>query len=101
MTDTYAIIETGGKQYRAEKGATLVVDRLPADEGDKVNLRAVMFRGEKEDEVVVAGSDLEKVKVEARSPATSAGRRSACSSTGRRRATASAPATAPSSPGSR
>jgi len=25
MADTYAIVETGGKQYRAEKGASLVV----------------------------------------------------------------------------
>ena len=65
MTDTYAIIESGGKQYRAEKGGTLVVDRLSVGEGDKVTLRPVMFRGEKKDEVVVAGSDLEKVKVEA------------------------------------
>ncbi len=65
MAENYAIIESGGKQYRAEKGATLVVDRLRADEGAKVNLRAVMFRGEKQDDVVVAGSDLEKVKVEA------------------------------------
>ena len=29
MSDTYAIVETGGKQYRAEKGTTLLVDRLP------------------------------------------------------------------------
>ena len=65
MADTYAIIESGGKQYRAEKGGTLVVDRLSVGEGDKVTLRPVMFRGEKKDEVVVAGSDLEKVKVEA------------------------------------
>ena len=59
----YAIVETGGKQYRAEKGSVLVVDRLDAAEGDKVNLRAVMFRG---DDAVVAGPDLEKVKVEAK-----------------------------------
>jgi large subunit ribosomal protein L21 len=65
MADTYAIIESGGKQYRAEKGTTLVVDRLKADEGAKVNLRAVMFRGDKKDDVVVGGTDLEKVKVEA------------------------------------
>jgi large subunit ribosomal protein L21 len=62
-TPPYAIVETGGKQYRAEKGSVLVVDRLPADEGEKVNLRAVMFRG---DDAVVSGSDLEKVKVEAK-----------------------------------
>ena len=66
MADTYAIIESGGKQYRAEKGTTLVVDRLKADEGAKVNLRAVMFRGDKADDVIVGGADLEKVKVEAK-----------------------------------
>jgi large subunit ribosomal protein L21 len=63
MADTYAIIESGGKQYRAEEGTTLVVDRLPADEGAKVNLRAVMFRGA--DDVVLESDKLEKVKVEA------------------------------------
>ena len=61
--DTYAIVETGGKQYRAEKGATLLVERLPDDEGAKVTLRPVMFRGPKE--VVAATDDLGKVKVEA------------------------------------
>jgi large subunit ribosomal protein L21 len=64
MADIYAIVESGGKQYRAEKGTTLVVDRIKADEGDKVNLRAVMFRGDGDD-VVIGGGDLEKVKVEA------------------------------------
>ena len=62
MTD-YAIIESGGKQYRAEEGATLVVDRLSADEGDKVLLRPVMFRGGSD--VVLEADKLEKVKVEA------------------------------------
>ena len=42
----YAVVETGGKQYRVEEGATLLVDRLPADEGDKVLLRPVMFRSD-------------------------------------------------------
>jgi large subunit ribosomal protein L21 len=63
MVDTYAIVESGGKQYRAEKGSTLVVDRLPEDEGAKVNLRAVMFRRDKD--VVLEGGELEKVRVEA------------------------------------
>lgn len=65
MAETYAIIESGDKQYRAEKGSVLVVDRLPEEEGAKVNLRAVMFRGEG-DQVVTSGGDLEKVKVEAK-----------------------------------
>ena len=59
---TYAVIETGGKQYRVEKGSTLLVDRLTANEGDKVDLRAVAYR----DKEMVLGSDLEKVKVEAK-----------------------------------
>jgi large subunit ribosomal protein L21 len=59
---TYAVIETGGKQYRVEKGSTLLVDRLSADEGAKVDLRPVAFR----DKAMVVGKDLEKVKVEAK-----------------------------------
>jgi large subunit ribosomal protein L21 len=58
----YAIVETGGKQYKAEKGETLLVDRLSAKEGDKVSLRAVMFR---DSDVVAEPGELEKVKVEA------------------------------------
>jgi large subunit ribosomal protein L21 len=63
MAESYAIVKTGGKQYRAEKGASLLVERLPEDEGSKVNLRAVMFRADKG--VVVEPKELEKVKVEA------------------------------------
>jgi large subunit ribosomal protein L21 len=59
---SYAVIETGGKQYRVEKGSTLLVDRLSAKEGDKVDLRPVAFR----DKEMVLGEDLEKVKVEAK-----------------------------------
>jgi large subunit ribosomal protein L21 len=59
----YAIVETGGKQYRAEKGTVLVVDRISEDEGAKVTLRPVMFSGD--DKFVGGGSDLDKVKVEA------------------------------------
>jgi large subunit ribosomal protein L21 len=58
----YAVIETGGKQYRVEKGSTLLVDRLSAKEGEKVDLRAVAYR----DKEMVLGKDLEKVKVEAK-----------------------------------
>ncbi len=59
---TYAVIESGGKQYKVEKGSSLLVDRLSANEGDKVALRAVMFRDK---EVVAEPKELEKVKVEA------------------------------------
>jgi large subunit ribosomal protein L21 len=58
----YAVVESGGKQYKVEKGTSLLVDRLSAEEGDKVALRAVMFRDK---EVVAEPKELEKVKVEA------------------------------------
>ena len=58
----YAIIEVGGKQYRVEKGDSLVVDRLDADEGAKVAPRALLYRS---DDTVFDGSDLDKVKVDA------------------------------------
>jgi large subunit ribosomal protein L21 len=61
--NSYAIVETGGKQYRAEKGASIVVERLPEEEGAKVSLRPVMFRDDKK--VVLDAKELEKVKVEA------------------------------------
>lgn len=60
---TYAVIESGGKQYRVEKGSSLLVDRLDAKEGDKVALRAVMFR---DADVVADPKELAKVKVEAK-----------------------------------
>jgi large subunit ribosomal protein L21 len=58
----YAVVETGGKQYKVERGTSLLVDRLDAKEGDKVALRAVMFR---DTDVLAAPKELEKVQVEA------------------------------------
>jgi large subunit ribosomal protein L21 len=58
----YAVVESGGKQYKVEKGTALLVDRLDAKEGSKVELRPVMFRDK---EVVADPKGLEKVKVEA------------------------------------
>ena len=59
---TYAVIESGGKQYRVEKGTSVLVDRLRAEQGDKVALRPVLFRDK---EVIAEPKELEKVKVEA------------------------------------
>lgn len=41
IQDMYAIIETGGKQYRVEAGSTIQVERLPGDIGGVVNLDQV------------------------------------------------------------
>ena len=58
----YAIVKVGGRQYRVEKGDSLVVDRMAEDEGAKVTLRPLLFRDEK---TIFDPSELEKVKVEA------------------------------------
>ncbi len=43
MSKDYAIIETGGKQYRVEPGGSLTVERLPGDEGGTVELDRVLL----------------------------------------------------------
>ena len=39
----YAIIESGGKQYRAVEGQTIEVDRLSEDAGAQIDLRALLM----------------------------------------------------------
>ncbi len=41
----YAIVKTGGKQYRVEKGATLYVEKLDAKAGDTITLGEVLLVG--------------------------------------------------------
>jgi large subunit ribosomal protein L21 len=60
----YAIVKVGGKQYRVEKGDSLVVDRMREDEGATVALQPLLLAGDDKD-AVFQGADLEKVKVEA------------------------------------
>src|SRR4051812_11812683 len=59
----YAIVKAGGRQFRVEKGDSIVVDRMREDEGAKVNLDALLFVDG--DKSVFEGADLDKVKVEA------------------------------------
>ncbi len=41
--EIYAIIETGGKQYKVALGQTIDVERLDVDEGSTVELDKVLF----------------------------------------------------------
>jgi large subunit ribosomal protein L21 len=59
----YAIVKTGGKQYRVEQGLTLLVERLHVDDGASVELEPLLYVDGSE---VVDGSDLSKVTVSAR-----------------------------------
>ena len=44
----YAIIETGGKQYRVTEGQTIAVERLDVEEGATIELDRVLLMGEGE-----------------------------------------------------
>jgi large subunit ribosomal protein L21 len=59
----YAIVKTGGKQYRVEEGQSLLVERLPADDGGSVSLQPLLYVDGSE---VVDGDDLSKVSVQAK-----------------------------------
>ena len=48
----YAIIETGGKQYRVQEGDVIRVEKLKADAGEVVNFDHVLVLGEGEDAAV-------------------------------------------------
>ena len=39
----YAVIETGGKQYRVEPGQTVVVEKLQGNEGEQVAFERVLL----------------------------------------------------------
>ncbi|MGD1050037.1 MAG: 50S ribosomal protein L21 [Solirubrobacteraceae bacterium] len=58
----YAIVKTGGKQYRVEQGQTLLVERLPQAEGETVMLEPLLVRSE---EAVFDAEGLAKVEVSA------------------------------------
>jgi large subunit ribosomal protein L21 len=60
---SYAIVRVGGKQYRVEEGDSIVVDRLPAGEGDKLELEPLLFADG--DNAVFDGAGLGKVTVQA------------------------------------
>ena len=59
----YAIVKTGGKQYRVERGQTLLVERLPQEEGADVALQPLLYRSE---ETVFDKDALAQVKVTAK-----------------------------------
>jgi large subunit ribosomal protein L21 len=60
---TYAIIKTGGKQYRVEQGQSLLVERLPAGDGESVDLHPLLYV---DGSSVVDGEELSRVSVTAR-----------------------------------
>lgn len=43
----FAIVQTGGKQYKVEKGTTLDVERIDSKEGSSVNLDQILLISDK------------------------------------------------------
>ncbi len=60
----YAIIETGGKQYKVSEGDVLQVEKLQASEGETVELDKVMAIS-KDDGLTVGTPWIENAKVTA------------------------------------
>ena len=60
----YAIVEDGGKQYKAVEGTTIDVDRFPAEVGEQIDLERVLLVVDGED-VQVGTPLLAGVKVQA------------------------------------
>jgi large subunit ribosomal protein L21 len=44
----YALVDINGRQYKAEKGSKLVIDRIPRETGEKIEFNSVLL---------VSGSD--------------------------------------------
>jgi large subunit ribosomal protein L21 len=59
----YAIVKTGGKQYRVEEGQSLLVERLPVDDGASFALQPLLYV---DGDNIVDGEDLAKVNVQAK-----------------------------------
>jgi large subunit ribosomal protein L21 len=73
----FAIVRTGGKQYRVAPGDKIVVEKLDGNAGDSVNLTDVLLAGEGSDlkstnGLVVAAEIVAQAKAEAAEKPTAA-----------------------------
>ncbi len=61
----YAVIVTGGKQYKVSEGDTLFIEKLTAEEGEAVTFDQVLMVGNG-DNVTVGAPNVEGATVEAK-----------------------------------
>jgi large subunit ribosomal protein L21 len=52
MTQSYAIVETGGKQYKMAPGQKIDVDRLAVAEGEDIELSRVLLIADGKDTII-------------------------------------------------
>ena len=70
----YAVIETGGKQYRVSEGDAISVEKLPYQVGDKVEFERVLLVSD-EKGVTIGQPIVTGAKVEARVESEGRGRK--------------------------
>jgi len=58
----YAVVRTGGKQYRVQEGRSLTIDRLPGEPGETIELRDVLLLADGES-VTVGNPVIEGARV--------------------------------------
>lgn len=59
----YAIIKTGGKQYKVEQGDEIFIEKLPVNEGDSVDFTEVLAVSN--DNGLLVGEEVSAAKVTA------------------------------------
>jgi large subunit ribosomal protein L21 len=60
----YAIVESGGKQYKAVEGQTIEVDRLPNEEGTQIDLQRILFMADG-DEFMIGTPTVSGIEIKA------------------------------------
>jgi large subunit ribosomal protein L21 len=60
---SYAVIKTGGKQYRVQEGETLLVERLPGEAGATLELQTLLVAGD--GDAAFSADDLKNAVVKA------------------------------------
>ncbi len=70
----YAVIKTGGKQYRVARGQTLKIEKIQAEEGSSVNFQKVLMIADG-DQVTVGAPYIDGSKVTATVKAQGRGRK--------------------------
>jgi len=60
----YAIVETGGKQYRVQEGDTVYLEKLPAEAGENVEISKVLAVAKDDGDFLVGTPYLEDARVE-------------------------------------
>lgn len=60
-----AIIKTGGKQYKVEKGDKIKIEKIEGKEEDKITFKEVLFLGD-EKKVKIGAPFVKTAKVEAK-----------------------------------